>query len=59
MKSYKKKYRLLLLRKEKKKEIPLEINKQDIERNVSKSWFDRTIRNNSSIKNYSYHNFIL
>ena len=57
MKSYKKKYRLLLLRKEKKKEIPLEINKQEIERNVSKSWFDRTTRNSPSIMNYSYQQF--
>ena len=52
MKSYKKKNRLLLLRKEIKKETPLEINKQDIERNVSKSWFDRTTRNSPSIMNY-------
>ena len=54
MKSAKKKNRLLLLRKEIKKETPLEINKQDIERNVSKSWFDRSTRHVSSIKNYSY-----
>ena len=59
MKSYKKKNRLLLLRKEIKKETPLEINKQDIERNVSKSWFDRSTRNVSSIKNYSYQKISL
>ena len=59
MKSSKKKNRLLLLRKEIKKETPFEINKQDIERNVSKSWFDRSTRNVSSIKNYSYQKISL
>ena len=53
----KKNYRLLLLKKESRKQLPNRINPQEIERNVSKSWFNRSLRNVSSIKNFSSQNY--
>ncbi len=51
--------RLLLLKKESRKQIPNVINIQEIERNVSKSWFNRSLRNDSSIKNFSSQNYYI
>ena len=51
--------RLLLLKKESRKQIPNKINPQEIERNVSKSWFNRSLRNDSSIKNFSSQNYYI
>ena len=49
----KKSIRLLLLNKEKKKKFPISFNFQERETNISKSWFNRSLRNNSSIRTFS------